>query len=103
MFSKPPGERGEIVEQLSARQEIAACPAVIAAASELYNDAERRTFKKGAAGRSRGSIVRLIKVLQQYQLTYDLYSLSGRQLVSMLPSEFDRFRANLEKSDEMTE
>jgi hypothetical protein len=92
MFSKSPGERGEIVEQLSARQEIAACPAVVEAASALYNDEERRTFKKGAAGRGRGSIVRLIKVLQQYQLTYDLYSLTGSQLVNMLPAEFDRFR-----------
>ena len=97
MFSKSPGERGEIVEQLSARQEIAACPAVIEAASTLYSDAERGTFKKGAAGRGRGSIVRLIRVLQQYQLTYDLYSLTGSQLVNMLPAEFDRFRVEVAK------
>ena len=101
MFSKSPSERGEIIEQLSARQEIAACPAVVEAASELYNDKDRGTFKKGAAGRGRGSIVRLIKVLQQYQRTYDLYSLTGHQLVRMLPPEFDRFRGNAADSTQI--
>jgi hypothetical protein len=99
MFSKSPSERGEIIEQLSARQEIAACPGVIEAASALYDDSTRGTFKRGAAGRGRGSIVRLIKVLQQYQLTYDLYSVTGQQLVDMLPAEFDRFRGDDGKSN----
>jgi len=101
MFSKSPDERGEIIEQLSARQEIAACPAVIEAASALYNDEARYTVKKGAAGRGRGSIVRLIRVLQQYQLTYDLYSLTGNQLVNMLPAEFDRFRGRGAKASKV--
>lgn len=98
MFSKSPCERGEIIEQLSARQEIAACPGVVEVASALYDDAERGTFKKGAAGRGRGSIVRLIRVMQQYQLTYDLYSVTGAQLFEMLPAEFDRFRGSSGKS-----
>ena len=92
MFSKPPHERGEIIEQLAARQELAASPGVISAANILYDDAERKTFKRGAAGRKAGSIWRFISVLQQFRLTYDLYDISGEDLTELLPPEFDRFR-----------
>lgn len=92
MFSKAPNERGEIIEQLGAQQELAASPGVIAAANVLYDDKESGTFKRGAAGRGAGSIVRFIRVLRQFRLTFDLYEIDGNDLVRMLPREFDRFR-----------
>jgi len=92
MFSKPLHERGEIAEQLVARQELAGCPAVFEAASRLYDDPDRRTFKSGAAGVGKGSIRRFVRVLQQFQMTYDLFSMSASDLLRLLPSEFDRFR-----------
>jgi hypothetical protein len=93
MLSKEPSQRGEIIEQLAARQELFSCPAVIEAASELYQEPDSGSFKRGAAGRGRGSVSRLIKVLQQFQLTYDLFSMSGGELSGLLPAEFDRFKS----------
>lgn len=98
MFSKLPSERGEIVEQLAARQELAASAGVIEAAHILYDDPVRQTFKSGAAGRGKGSIIRFVRVLQQFQLTYDLFSLTGSELVGLLPKEFDRFRQSPEST-----
>ncbi len=92
MFSQSLEKRGEIVEQLVARQELAAAPGVVQAASILYNDPDRHSFKIGSAGSGRGSVRRFVRVLQQFQLTYDLFSISGKDLVVLLPNEFDRFR-----------
>ena len=92
MFSKPLNERGEIIEQLMARQELASCSGVVKAAYALYDDANRLTFKRGAAGRGKGCVARYITILQQFSCTYDLWSLSAKDIVAMLPPEFNRFR-----------
>lgn len=92
MFSKALHERGEIVEQLAARQEFASCKGVIECAHDLYSDPHRKTFKRGAASKGKGSIRRFITVLGQFNLTYDIGSLSSQTLMAMLPGEFDRFR-----------
>lgn len=92
MFSKEPSKRGEIIEQLAARIELASSPTVIRAASLLYQDSHTGGFKTGAAGRKGGAVNRFMSVLRQFQLTYDLHTLTPQQLVEMLPREFDRFR-----------
>ena len=92
MFSKGLHERGEIVEQLAARQELVACRGVVETAHALYDDPARRTFKRGAASKGKGSVRRFISVLQQFNLTYDLGSLGSGDILPMLPSEFDRFK-----------
>lgn len=92
LFSKSLDQRGEIIEQIAARQEFFTCETVIRAASLLYNDTERKTFKVGAAGRGAGSVARYIKVLQQFQLTYDLYALHGQEIVNLLPKEFEKYK-----------
>ncbi|MCP9448066.1 MAG: hypothetical protein NNA22_10930 [Nitrospira sp.] len=92
MFSRKPHERGEIVEQLAAYQYLSGCRGVIEAAAALYDDPLRGAYKRGAAGKGPGSARRLVAILRQLDLTYDLYALSGREIVNMLPREFDRFR-----------
>lgn len=92
MFSKGLHERGEIVEQLAARQDFLSCEGIIGAARLLYDDPSRGTFKKGAAGKGGGSVRRFVNVLQQFDVTYDLVSLTAGELIGMLPKEFDRFR-----------
>ena len=93
MFSKGLHERGEIVEQLAARQELVACQGVVETAHALYDDPVRRTFKRGAASKGKGSVRRFISILQQFNLTYDLGSLGSGDILSMLPAEFDRFKS----------
>jgi hypothetical protein len=85
-------KRGEITEQFGAYQHIALNRSIIAAANILYWDDSIAGIKKGAAGKGAGSARRLVRVIRQYQMTYDLNSMSGEQIVGMLPSEFDRWR-----------
>jgi len=92
MLSKKPHERGELIEQLAARQYFMACNGVIEAAHKIYFDQERKTFKKGATSQKRrGNIRRFVAYLQQLDLTYDLGSISAASLLGILPKEYDGF------------
>lgn len=85
--------RGEIMEQLMARQELLSSEGVVRLASSLYLDPETNSFKRGAAARtSPGCVSRLVSWIQQMQVTFDIYSTSKSELEILLPSEFDRFR-----------
>lgn len=85
--------RGELIEQLMARQYFLSCTGVMQAASTLYYDPERKTFKKGAAGRtSAGCVYRFVSWLQQLEINYDLFSISSDDLINLMPKEFERFK-----------
>mgnify|MGYP006981142763 CR=1 FL=1 len=87
--------RGEITEQLMARQYFLSCRGLMQAASRLYYDEESGSFKKGAAARSSaGCIHRFVAWLHQIELTYDLYSLNCEDVLDLMPKEFDRFKAS---------
>lgn len=84
--------RGELIEQLMARQYFLSCAGVMRAASKLYFDTERKTFKKGAAGRtSAGCVYRFVNWLQQLEINYDLFSIDRDDLLGLIPKEFNRF------------
>jgi len=92
LLSKAPNERGELIEQLAARQYLISCQGVIEAAAKLYFDPDRKTFKRGSASQSRkGNIRRFISFLQQLDLTYDLGTLAADSLFNMLPGEYETF------------
>lgn len=85
--------RGELIEQLMARQYFLSCAGVMQAASTLYYDPDRKTFKKGSAGRtSAGCVYRFVNWLQQLEINYDLFSISSDDLVGLMQKEFERFK-----------
>jgi len=84
---------GDIVEQLASRQELVTNEAVMQVATWLYVGDDGRP-KRGSGGRGPGSPRRLADVLNQFELTWDLYSMSAADLLKMLPSEFDKFRSD---------
>lgn len=85
--------RGELIEQLMARQYFLSCAGVMRAASFLYYDPVRKTFKKGATSRkSAGCVDRFVNWLQQIEINYDLFSISDDDLISLMPREFERFK-----------
>ena len=93
LLGKKLSVRGELIEQLMARQYFLSCEGVMRAASKLYYDRDRRTFKIGAAGRkSAGCVSRFVVWLQQLEINYDLFSVSSEDLLRLAPREFDRFR-----------
>jgi len=92
LLSKKPHERGELMEQIAARQFFISCQGIIDAASRLYYDPANQTFKRGSTSQNRkGNIRRFISYLQQLELTYDLYTLPGNEIINMLPKEYDGF------------
>lgn len=92
LLSSPPGEPGDLVEQLASRQEVVTNRALIHAATTLYVDPATSKPKRGAAGRGPGSVRRFADVINQFDLTWDLYSMPVDQILEMLPREFARFR-----------
>lgn len=93
LLSKGLNVRGELIEQLMARQYLLSCEGVMRAASKLYYDREKKTFKRGASGReSPGCVSRYVNWLKQLEVNYDLFSMSADDFISLMPPEFDRFK-----------
>ncbi len=87
--------RGELIEQIMGRQNYVSRKGVIQAASKLYTDPEKKTFKKGSTSRSTpGCVARFIAWLNQIDLNYDLFEMSSDQIIKIMPKEFDRFIEN---------
>ncbi len=83
--------------ELSARQGFITNKGIIKAANLLYFDAENGKPRRGAALtiRKPGALIRFIDVIQQLDLTYDLYSMTGEEIVALLPQEFDEWRKGI--------
>lgn len=83
----------DVEEQLAGRRDFLRLPGALAAADQLYFDAKKGKPKSGITNRNKpGNIRRLRTVLEQFARTYDIYSMSGSQVVSLLPQEFDPYR-----------
>lgn len=82
---------GDLFEQLASRQEIATNPGVISAATILYWDEGSEKIKRGARSKKGGGILRRFTrdIIPQFQMTYDLNSMDGNEIIELLPSEFD--------------
>lgn len=83
---------GEMAEQLASRQELVSSATVMKLATLLYVDRTTGRPRRGAGGSGRGSPRRLAEVLQQFDVTYDIYGMEPEHLLKMMPTEFDRFR-----------
>jgi hypothetical protein len=92
MLCNPLWKPGEIAEQLASRKELVTNRAVAEAATQLYYDPAKTSFKRGAGSDVRGAARRLATLLNQLDLTWYLYGLSATELLQLLPKEFDRFR-----------
>lgn len=89
----PLWQRGELIEQLAARQSLFGSRSVIEATRLLYFDGKKEKFARGATSRSKpGTVGRLIGVLQQFERTFDLHVMTGSNILAVLPEEFDRWK-----------
>jgi hypothetical protein len=93
LLNKPLHVWSDLEEQLVGIQEVIRMPGAMGAADLLYYDPARNEAKKGTTNRRKqGTVRRFGAIVQQLDLTYDLYSMSGQELLNLLPREFDRFR-----------
>ncbi|MGD9713971.1 MAG: hypothetical protein AB7V46_18220 [Thermomicrobiales bacterium] len=83
---------GEAVEQLASRQEFVTSPTIMGAFYRLYYNPKTHKLRKGTSRKKNGGARRFVTVLQQFDVTYDLYSLSSERLIELLPGEFDEFK-----------
>ena len=97
LLAGPLKEHSDVVEQLSAYQDVITCKPLIAAIRSLIWDEERARLKRGFAGRRGGSARRVPVVAKQLRLTYDLDSMQPQQILLLLPREFDRFREQVSR------
>jgi hypothetical protein len=92
LLGGPFGSHGEVVEQFASRLEIVTNRGLIESLTTLYWDVQGRKLRRGAGGKDAGSARRLADVLQQFDLTWDLYALTAPWLLGLLPREFDKFK-----------
>lgn len=88
---------GDFSEQLASRMQIITNRPLIGAVDQLYYDVGTDgtgASKRGALTRTRpGNLRRLVDVIDQFDLTYDLYAMTTEQIPSLLPSEFKHWKS----------
>lgn len=84
--------RSDVSEQIGAYADIFKTRSIIRLADRLWYDDKKCGLKRGAGGKGSGTPRRLVAVLRQLQLTYDLEDCSVDLLLELLPAEFDRWR-----------
>ena len=97
MLEQPVSAMEQLAEYLMNKTEVFRSVGVVDLANRLYGDPNTRRPKAGFAGsgqnqRPPGGIRRLLDVVEQLSMTYDVYGMTEEQLVKLLPSEFDRWR-----------
>lgn len=89
----PPSVESKFHHELAARQSLVTNPGVMEAASLLYFHEKEKRPKPAALSKKQkpGAFFRFIDVIQQLDLTYDLYSMTGKEVLELLPGEFERW------------
>lgn len=92
LLCKPPHIIGEVEAQIAAYQELISNKAVIELATRLYYDPQTKTTKPGA-GDKESPIAprRLVAILRQFDVTWDLYAATTDEILNLLPKEFEKF------------
>jgi len=90
----PVDEHNDFIEQIASRQFLISHQNLIEVLFSLYWDESRRKPKSGAQSRNKpGTLRRFVRVIQQLELTYDIYSLSKNEIIRLLPDEFNKWEA----------
>lgn len=94
LLSGPLHTESMVYHQIASRQDLIANKGVVEAARLLYIDEERGMPKPGCQDPKGGpgTVRRFVRVLQQLDVTYDVYGMSGEDIVGLLPREFDIWR-----------
>ena len=91
MLDQPVSSMEHFAERLLGAPLLFNAVGVVDLAQELYTDRQQRNYKQGfqgAGGRQRppGGLVRLIDVLNQLSMTYDVYGMAANQLLPLPPA-----------------
>jgi hypothetical protein len=82
------------MEQLASKQSIILGKSLVQVADTLYWDNHSQRPKTNASNREvPGNARRLVAVIWQLELTYDVYSMSADKILELLPAEFEQWKA----------
>jgi hypothetical protein len=87
---------GNINEEVVSRQKLVSNSSIVEVLDRLYYDKKTNRVKKGIDDKKKvltkkGSLRRFVQVINQFELTYDLYSMNRDSILSLLPEEFDKW------------
>jgi len=88
LLTGPVNTPGEVWGNIAANPNYVTNPNLLDMFYNMYWDEKTATRKRGSGGESPR---RLMKVLKQFQKTWDFYSMDPHVIAEMLPKEFDRF------------
>jgi hypothetical protein len=91
LLCQPVDAPGDVVEQLASRQELVTNRGIMGLATKLYVNPDSLKVKTGAGGKGGGSARRLSDVIEQFDLTWDLYAATPNELAAVMPSEFAKY------------
>ena len=92
-------QHGRFLFDLDYRRDLLTNRGLIEVVDRLYwNPATSRPKRGAASDNQPGSLRRLIAVIQQLDLNYDLYGMSAREIEALLPSEFEAWRNGIPPS-----
>ena len=95
LLSGPVHKHSGLYQEICCRRDLISNRSIVEAALLLYVDPSTARLKRGCqSNRQPGTVRRFIGVLQQLDLTYDIYGMTGPQILDLLPAEFDRWRGN---------
>jgi len=87
-------EHNDFIEQFASRQFIISHKNIVEAIRTLYFDCQKGKPKKGAQSITKpGNIRRFVSVIQQFELTYDIYTISPERILDLLPDEFKNWKS----------
>ena len=97
LLDEPVNSMRQLADRLSGAPEIFRAVGIVDLAHRLYADRPTGRLKPGvlAGGQNQrppGGIVRLLDVLNQLYMTYDIYGMTAEQLLPLLPPEFNRWQ-----------
>jgi len=88
----PPWKINDFTERVAANQFLISHRNIVEVIYSLYFDEKKQRPKKGSTSPDApGNIRRFIKVLRQFELTYDIYSMTPQQIIEILPEEFKKW------------
>ena len=83
----------DFMEQMASRQDIITNKALIEVVDRIYWDTKMKRPKINATNRKiAGNIRRLLSLVYQLELTYDLRTMSTDDIIKLLPSEFNSWK-----------
>ncbi|NJN05090.1 MAG: hypothetical protein HC814_00015 [Rhodobacteraceae bacterium] len=97
VLSGPLHMEQSIYHEITSRTDLIASRGVLDALNALYLDRARGLPKRNAQTPSLGpgALRRFVRVLQQLDVTYDVYGMTGQAILDLLPAEFDAWRGEV--------